>query len=243
MLLQASQTNLAPPMPDPISPPAPATAKARKLAQQDQKIANAIGEAFTLLSAAAADTEILALLTPRGYDAAALTGALATLQAPAQAAYDARQIAIGAAASANSALAAAEKQERTDFADYREIARATFPLPDDQDALGLKGIAPADLEKFLTAAQASYGAGKKAPYTAKLTLRGYAPAAIDAELAGLKGVASFAKARDLAEGAAQRATTVRNTAAKALADWVSEFRTVAKRTLRTRPDLLAKLDI
>jgi hypothetical protein len=120
---------------------------------------------------------------------------------------------------------------------------AAAPSTADKLALVLNGTAPADLEKFLTAAQASYAAGKKAPYTAKLTLRGYAPAAIDGELAGLKGVANLARARDIAAGAALKATTSRDTTAKALAAWVGEFRKVAKRTLRTRPDLLAKLGL
>ena len=230
-------------MPNEPETPTPADATARKIAEQDQKIANAISQAEKTLTTARDNADILALLTPRGYDAAALDEALTTLQAPAQGAYDARQSAMGQLRSANEALASAEAQERKDFADYREIARAAFPGAADQQALGLKGKASKDLEKFLTAATASYGAGKKAPYTAKLTVRGYAPAAIDVELQGLKGVANFAKAQATAKGAAQRATITRDAAAKALALWIGEFRKVAKRTLRTRPDLLAALEL
>jgi hypothetical protein len=219
----------------------PVEKKARKLAEQDQKIANAINEAATMMTAAAEDADLQALLAPRGYDTAAITAAITTLQEPAQAAFNARQVAIGALSSASAALATAEDQERKDFSDYREIARTVFPAPTDKQALGLNGAAPRDLEKFLTLAQASYAAGKKAPYTAKLTVRGYSPATIDAELAGLKGVASLAKARAISAGAAQKATATRDKAAKALAAWMSEFRKVAKRTLRGRPDLLAKL--
>jgi hypothetical protein len=230
-------------MPNEPETPTPTDAKTRKIAEQDQKIANAISQAEKTLTTARDSADILALLTPRGYDAAALDEALTSLQVPAQAAYDARQSAMAQLRSANEALAGAENQERKDFADYREIARAAFPGATDQVALGLKGTAPKDLEKFLTAATASYGAGKKAPYTAKLTVRGYAPAAIDVELQGLKGVANFAKAQATAKGAAQKATTTRDAAAKALATWIGEFRKVAKRTLRTRPDLLAALEL
>jgi hypothetical protein len=229
-------------MPDP-STPAPEDKKARKKAEQDQAMANAISASSKLIETALDNAEILALLAPRGYDIAALDDALTTKYAPAQAGFDARQVAMGILSSSNIALAATEAQERKDFADYREIARASFPLPADRLALGLNGTAPTDLDKFLTVATASYGAGKKAPYTAKLTLRGYAPASIDAELQGLKGVTSLAKAAANAKGAAEKATATRDKAAKALKDWTAEFRKVAKRTLRGRTDLLAALDL
>ncbi len=229
-------------MPD-SNPPTAAEKKALQHAEQDQKIANAIGEAKTLIAVASEDAEILALLTPRGYDVPALAGAAATLHDPAQMAYDARQVAMGKEASANAALAAAETQERKDFADYREIARVVFPASADKLALGLNGTAPKDLQKFLTLATASYTAGKKAPFAAKLTVRGYSPVAIGVELEGLKGVANFAKARDIAVGAALKATATRDAAAKALGTWVGEFKKVARRTLRKNPDLLAKLGL
>jgi hypothetical protein len=224
-----------------IAAETPAEKKARKLAEQDQRIANAINEAATMLAAAAEDAEVQELLAPRGYDTATITDAITTLQEPAQAAFNARQVAIGALTSASAALTTAATQERQDFTDYREIARSAFPAQADKQVLGLVGKAPEDLEKFLTLAQASYAAGKKAPYTAKLTVRGYSPTAIDAELAGLKGVTNLAKARAIAAGAAQKATETRDKAAKALAAWMVEFRKVAKRTLRGHPDLLAKL--
>src|SRR5882757_8555779 len=165
-------------MPDPITPPA--DPKTRKKAEQDQALANAIGAASKLIETARANAEILALLAPRGYDLAALDDALTTKYAPAQAGFDARQVAMGIQSSATKALGDTEAQERKDFADYREIARTCFSTAADRIALGLNGTTPNDLDKFLTTATASYGAGKKAPYTAKLTVRGYAPASIDA---------------------------------------------------------------
>jgi len=204
-------------------------------------MANAISEALQLIETARDNADIQALMAPRGYDTATLDDAIATMHTAAQAGFDARQVAMGVLASANSVLAAADMQERKDFADYRVIARASFSLAADRLALGLNGTAPADTEKFLTTATASYTAGKKPPYTAKLTQRGYAPATIDAELQGLKAVATFAKAASNAKGAAEKATITRNAAAKALKDWTAEFRKVAKRTLRGHPDLLSAL--
>lgn len=228
-------------MTEPTTPPE--DQKVRQRAEQDQKMANAISAASKWIETARDNAEIQALLAPRGYDVAVLEEALVTKYEPAQKAFEARQVAMGVLTSANSALAAAEAQERKDYADYREIARVSFPLAADHVALGLNGKAPADTEKFLTTAIASYSAGKKAPYTAKLTVRGYAPAAIEAELQGLKAVGNFAKAAKNAKGAAEKATITRNAAAKALKEWTAEFRKVAKRTLRGRPDLLAALEM
>lgn len=231
-------------MTESLTPPPPSTdAKTRRKAEQDQKLANDISAAAKLIETALDNAEILELLTPRGYDAAALEDALTTKHAPAQAAFDARQVALGVLSSANQMSGDTARQERKDFADYREIARKRFPAAADRVALGLNGATPSDLEKFLTTATASYNAGKKAPYTAGLSQRGYTPAAIDVELQGLKAVASFAKAAAIAKGAAEKAMGAREAAAKDLKTWVSEFRVVAKRTLRNRPDLLAALGI
>lgn len=228
-------------MSDPITPTV--DPKTRKKAEQDQEMANAISASAKLMHTALDNPEILELLAPRGYDSAALEEALETKHEPAQAAFDARQVAMGRLASRMKSLAETEATERRDFADYREIARTCFPAAADRLALGLNGTAPKDLEKFLTTAKASYGTGKKAPYTGKLTVRGYSPSLIDAELEGLKAVANLAKAAANAKGEAKKATETRDKAAKALAGWTAEFRKVAKRTLRGRPDLLAALEL
>lgn len=60
---------------------------------------------------------------------------------------------------------------------------------------------------------------------------------------GLKGVANLAKAAANAKGAAKKATETRDAAAKALKTWTGEFRKVAKRTLRSRPDLVVALGL
>lgn len=165
-----------------------------------EKVANDITAALQMIEIARDDAEIQGLLGPRGYDAAALDDAIADFQAPAQAAYDGRQRAIGVLNRAQQALEAMQAQEQKDFTDYREIARATFKAAGDRASLGLNGTAPKDLEKFITAAKASYGTGKKAPFTELLTKRGYSPAAIDAELAGIDGVSGLANAVSSAQG-------------------------------------------
>ncbi len=160
----------------------------RKQAEQDQQIANDITAALTLMETTRDDADLQTELAPMGYDEASLDEAIENLHAPAQAAYEARAAAMGKADSAQDLLDEAVMAERQDFTDYREISRAIFTEPADKTALGLKGTLVKDLQKFLTAAKASYSAGKKAPYTEKLTKRGYSPARIDAELAGKLGV-------------------------------------------------------
>jgi hypothetical protein len=221
----------------------PADKKKRKLAEQDQQMANELSAALTMIETARDDAEIQALIAPKGYAVDDLDDAVDNLQAPAQAAYNARQTAIGVARRATENLSKMEAEERKDFADFRETARAVFPGKTDWTSLGLNGAAPKDLQKFLTAAKSSYDAGKKAPYTAGLTKRGYSPAAIDAQLAGIKSVSDLSKTQGIAAGAAQKATTTRDTNFKALQAWTKEFRKIVKRTLRERPDLAGKLEL
>ncbi len=231
-------------MPDsPASNETPAEKKIRKLAEQDQQMANDISAALTMMEAARDDADIQALLGPRGYAVADLDEAITTKQDPAQAAYNARQTAMGVAKRATENLGKMEKEERKDLSDYREIARAVFTGKAEQTALGLKGEVSKDLQKFLTAAKSSYTTGKTAAYTVGLTKRGYSPAAIDAQLAGIKSVSDLSKNQLLAVGAAKKATDTRDKAAKVLKAWTSEFRKIAKRVLRERPDLLGKLSL
>ncbi len=229
-------------MPDsPILNETPAEKKIRKQAEQDQQMANDISAALTLMEAARDDAEIQTFIGGIGYAPADLATAITDFQEPAQAGYNARQTAMGVAKRSTENLGKMEAEERKDFSDYREIARAVYPTSAEQIALGLKGSTPQDLQKFLTAAKSSYAAGKTATYSAKLTKRGYSPAAIDAQLAGIKSVSDLSKTQLLAVGAAKKATDTRDKAFGLLKEWVSEFRKIAKRVLRTRPDLLGKL--
>ncbi len=222
----------------------PAVAKTRqKRAEQDQAMANDISAALATLQTLRDDGEVSAVLAERGYDGAAADEAIATLHEPAQAAYEARAAAMAKADGTQDLLDAAAVTERKDFADYRETARAVFPASDAKVALGLNGRTPPDLQKFLTAAKASYAAGKKAPYAEKLARRGYTAARIDAELAGIKLVGDLSSAAASAAGAAKKATADRDVAFKALKAWMGEFRRIAKRALRERGDLLTKLGL
>ncbi len=219
------------------------TKAGRKLAEQDQRLANDLSEALAMMTVLRDDAEVQAVMAERGYDAAAVDEAITSLHAPAQAAYEARAAAMGKANEAQRMLDSATASERADFTDYRETARAIFRSAAEKLALGLNGKLPEDLQKFLTAAKASYGAGKKAPYAEPLARRGYSAARIDAELAGIKLVGDLAAGAARAGGAAQRTTKDRDAAAKALKAWVSEFRRIAKRALRGQGDLLAKLGL
>ncbi len=215
----------------------------RKLADQDQRLANDITAALTLMETARDGSELQEIISGLGYEPAALDEAITNLQEPAQAAFEARAAAMSKADTAQDRLAASLAEEQGDYTDYRETARAIFTDKADKAALGLNGSMPRDLQKFLTEAKSAYSAGKKAPYTESLTRRGYSPARLDAELAGLKLLGDLSAGSKRAAGAAQKATADRDKAAKSLKAWVSEFRRIAKRALRGRPDLLAALGL
>ena len=225
--------------PDPNAVP-DKTPKAR--AEQDQKIANAISEAFELLEVAQADPEIGLLMAAKGYDAAELQKGVG-LQAAAQDTFNDRQQAMAKSASAGDAFDAAEQTARQTYADFRETARIKFSGAADRSALGLVGAVPRDLQKFITTATASYKAAQGAAYAAVLAKAGFKAADTTAELGAVKALGELHSKFDTAGGGAEAATDARDAAHDAMAKWVSEYRRLAKIALRGKPGLLAKVKV
>jgi len=219
----------------------PTPRPAPRRATQDKLIADRIAAAQQVIETARDDAEVAALLATRGYDAAQLAEGL-HLQEAAQAAFTARQAAMAAQKQATATRAGAETAARQTYADFRETGRAVFKAPADRMALGLTGNVPKDTQQFLTVARASYAAAQSAPYQATLATYGQAAATIAAALAALGALATTDKAQNAAIGAATKATAERDAAAKALDDWVRQFRRIAKVGLRGRPDLVKKLN-
>ena len=214
----------------------------RSYAAQDQKQANAIAAARQLIETACDDAEIARILAARGYDAAGLAAGL-SLQASAQAAFTARQTAMAGQQQATAALAGAEAAARQTYADFRATARAIFAAPADRTALGLTGNAPKDTQKFLTLARVSYTTAQAEAYQPALATYGYPATALTAALATLDAFSTAGGVQNAAIGAARQATTDRDRAVKTLADWVSQFKRIAKVALRTQPALAKKLEL
>lgn len=226
-----------------VTPPSAPVAR-RTYARQDQTLANQIGQTRTALIASQANAELLALLEPRGYDAAAIAAGLALCDA-AQAGFNARQEALAGQLQASLAAQAADRAARAGFDDFRGIARAVFAGdPAARRALGATGRVAHDQEQFLTVATAAYAAALDHPaYLAALSKRGYTPAALAVEQARLAALTQASAAHQAAKAAAQRATAERNAARKTLAAWWAEFRGVARVALKARPDLAGLLGV
>jgi hypothetical protein len=222
----------------PVTPPAPKTPSRR--ADQDQVIANLITETRQMIEIARDDPAIAPVLAGRGYDAAALAAGLA-LQQAAQDAYTARQIAMAAqqqaAATAADALAAA----RAAYTDFRETARSTFSDPNVRTALKVTGVIPEDLQKFLTAARASYTAAQSAPYQATLATYGFPAETLASAVAALDALSEAYKSQKAIGKDAVQATSDRDAAVKALNQWAKQFKGIASVALRAQPIQAKKL--
>jgi len=221
---------------------APAATGGRGRANQDVALANRINQYRTALTAAQGHAELAARLGPRGYGAAALAQGVALCDA-AQAGFNARNDALAGQQAAMTALAAADGAARGGFGDFRAIARALFQGDGAALAgLGVKGRVSGDREQFLTAANAAYAAALgNAGWGARLAMRGYDGAAVQAVQATLAGLTQAAAAHEAARAAAQRATAERDAAGQALDGWWGEFRAVARVALKGRSDLLGAL--
>lgn len=232
-------------MPDnpPTPPPDPnAPKKPGKRSEQDKTIANYITESLQMLTTAKTDAEIAPLLSARGYDAAGIAPGLA-LQDTLDKAFQGRQTGSGGQLSATAAQTTAARNARSDYADFRGIARGCFTDNGARTALGATGDIPEDFQKFVTAAKASYVAGKKAEYTAKLTLRGYAPATLDGLVTALGTLTTTGDDQNVAAGQAQGSTAARDKAYDDLRAWMKEFKATARVALKKRHDLQTKLGL
>ncbi len=209
-------------------------------AEQDEAISNFISQSRVTIETILGTPEILALLAPRGYDAAKLNAGLA-LQTAALNAFTVRQTAMGDESKSNQAVTDARILARNAYFDFREIVRAAHRGQSDRQALGVVGTIPPDTEKLLTQARASYSAAGKPPYSTALSGLGYNPAGLTAALATLDVLHAARSLQETRRGVAVRATAVRNTAVKALREWMQTLKRVAKVALRARPDLQKQL--
>jgi hypothetical protein len=222
--------------------PTPSTPK-RGRSNQDQAMADRIAAAQQMLALAQSDSELAALLAARGYDAGRLAAGMAR-QSAAQTAFTDRQSASAGQTQATAALTAAAAAARRAYNDFRATARVIFKEPAVSQALGLAGAAPDDLQKFITAARASYDVALTTPaYLTELARFGYGQASLEAARGLLDGLVIAETAQETAKAAAVQATRQRDEAVAALDAWLRQFRTVAKIATRGRPDLAQRLGL
>ena len=227
---------------DPASPAPAASSPKVHRSIQNQAIQNYIGEAETFLITVKTDSEINPVMAAHGYDAAELTIGDGLLQTAADT-FGVRLTGIAGKTAGHDVLMTTDQQARSDYAAFRSVARAAFPTQADRIALGLTGNVPHDLQKFVTLAHSSYTNAAKAPWTTKMTKRGYAPAKLTTLIASLDALSGTESGSATAAGAAQEATAARNEAYNALKEFIKEAHGVARGAFRGNPGALTKLKL
>jgi hypothetical protein len=221
--------------------PSPAVKPRGKYSPQDKRLANDLSLVEQMLRAAQTDEEALPLLAEGGYTPDELKVGVA-LQKAAMQAFIARQEADGQQIAATRDFAAADKTARTTYTKLRGFARSAF-MNDAaaREALGLNGREPQDQQGFITAANALLEQGKLEPYAAKLAKKSVTPAKL----------ADFAVKMEAWKVADQKqtdalsdvpdATARRDAAAKALFEWVAEYRQFARTQFKDHPGIARRL--
>ncbi|MBC8126209.1 MAG: hypothetical protein H8M99_03540 [Gloeobacteraceae cyanobacterium ES-bin-144] len=209
---------------------------------QDKMIGAYITDAKKFLNVAATDAEIRPILEAHGYGDEEFTLGNA-LAKTASDAFEGRASGMGHQKLTGTALIAAIKTAREDYAAFREIARASFPDEAERLALALTGGVPHDTSRFITIAETSYNAATKEPYAAKITKRGYSAERLASLLQGLNDLTGTSGNQDTALGAAIDDTAARDEAYENLKSFMKELKGTARGALRGNPGLLAKLEL
>jgi hypothetical protein len=230
-------------MTDPIPlPPTPTPKPVKERAEQDQAMLDRIVGIGQTLATAQADVEIMALLAPRGFDAAKFAEGLA-LQQAAQGTFSVRQTAIKTQGQISAVRSGTESAAREMYGEFRVNARRLFTAPTDRTALNLNGSIPRDTQQFIGAAQLSYKAAQKDPYAATFAASGYPAAYLTSALAAVDAFKNADQDQNAAIGAATKSTADRDAAFAVLDKWQKIFERLARTTLKNRPDLLKKLNL
>ena len=194
------------------------------------------------LATAQVDGKIMAAFAPRGFDAAKFTEGTG-LQQTALNAYSLRQAAMRAQSQATSLRDGAESAAREMVGEFRVNARRLFPAAGDRIALNLNGSIYKDAQQFIGQGHLSYTAAQSEPYAATFAANGYPATYLAIALKSLDDFSAADLAQNEAIRAAVKATADRDAAFAALDKWMKVFERIARSALKTRPDLLKKLNL
>lgn len=209
----------------------------RPRADYDQKLANDLAAAKTLITSALKDPAVLAKLS---YKASELNKGLA-LQVAAQAAFNNRQKKVGEEAAMQKTRDELLKTVKAKYIDLR-TAVTTSELPESAyTPLGATGRVPVDLQKLVTVLRGVYAAAQSPEYLTLLETRNYSAASLAADLQEAEDLEKAHGAFQEAERETKVATALRDKAGKTLRTWIGKFRKQAKRDAKKHPEVLAKL--
>ncbi|MFT3783820.1 MAG: hypothetical protein QM790_17560 [Nibricoccus sp.] len=210
---------------------------ARKLSLQDQQQANDINATQQLLGMVQAKSALKAALAKIGYDDKEMAiGAM--LQATAFEKYSSRQTKLASTAQDLSDRDEVSTDVEDEFSSFRQTVQALYKGA-DRATLGASGEVSHDREVFATQARAAYTAAQKDPYASKLATRGFPPERVAAALEALTGYTGATTTAKSSRKATPASTKERNASVKAMNDWVTELRRIAKANLKKNPELQA----
>lgn len=211
-------------------------------ADQDQEIAAVISSTGKTIKIALNDADISKVLAKRGFKKEKLNAGL-DLCATAQEKWDARQAAIARQAECTGAVNRLFGEAVKAYGDFREAARAELDEAASLKALSVSDVVPDDLDKFLTHARGAYNCAKEEPYVTALGDYGYDEEGLDDELKALEDLDKANQEQSQAMADAQKATRLRDDAAKPVRNFRNKLRRIARRAFRTDPEQARKLEI
>jgi hypothetical protein len=132
---------------------------------------------------------------------------------------------------------------RSDYGDFRKLARIVFKDNATRLALNLNGRVFADRVRFLHQARAGYEAALTPDYAPALAKRGCTRPNIEAGLALLDALVAAEDAQTAAKAAALDATARRTAAMQRLNAWFGEFHAIAKLALGDHSEWLPLLKL
>ena len=209
---------------------------------QDKDITELITAVLQLIERVELNEEVAGTLAESGYDADRFEEGR-NLCRLVQDTYIRRQVLMSERSSLTDRLHEMDKTLYKDFSDFRVVARALFKDRNDRRKLGVSGRRSTDRQRLLTAITAAAAAALEEPFLEPLSRHGYGAEQLAALREEAEAVRALDNEQDNATILAQEATSIRNEAALQLRQWVSSFRSIAKRVLRATPEWLDILEM
>lgn len=218
-----------------------------KSSTKEPLIATALTEWNLMISNAMNNSEIAAILLPKGFSQEVLSYGQ-SLITTAQSRQSALTAALGAQKQATQSFRAALQTARLSYSDFRETARGVYfsetQNPQPWSALNLSGQIPDPISGFISKANATYyNALTDSNIPEALAAYGYDDAGVKKAQADIATVERANQAQEVVKGSCIAATSSRDAALKPAKEWVFTFKKIARRALKDRKDLQTMLGL
>ncbi|MBN1264157.1 MAG: hypothetical protein JXA25_01595 [Anaerolineales bacterium] len=218
------------------------TKRSKHYQAQDKEIAELITAARQLIARFVSSEDIAEKMAKNGYNAERLEEGRALCD-HLQDCYTGRQVLMGNRMQLSAELKKKDNELCKHFSDFRVFARVLFKDPDDRRKLGVTGRRSRDRQRVLTTITSAVAAALEEPFRETFSRHGYGSEQLAALLEEVEALRTLDNKQDLAEILAKEATGIRDEAASELRQWVSGFRSIAKRVLRDNPDWGSIVDL